>query len=224
MEADWIDKVLRPQLADLDTREWKAESLRNFVVDVHEQITTAARDGALSRDDVGEARKLVAEAMRTIPGITVVEHSSAFGNMTVRALRLPERVARVLETAELLAARHPSIAAIGLAGSWARGRGRPDSDIDLIVLTDSPAELLDDDDWIGVFDVHASLISKRDFGAIQERRLRLSDGLQVDVGVGRPDWASTSPLDEGTAAVVADGLVPIADPDGLLEALLVAAR
>ena len=37
-----------------------------------------------------------------------------------------------------------------------------------------------------------------------------------------PDWASTTPLDEGTAHVVAGGLVALYDPTGLLSALLAA--
>jgi predicted nucleotidyltransferase len=126
----------------------------------------------------------------------------------------------VRAAAELLAARYPNIVAIGLAGSWARGKGGPDSDVDLIVLTRAPAELLDDDRWIALFDTRASLVSTRDFGAIQERRLRLADGLEVEVGVGRSEWASTGPVDEGTARVASDGIVPIFDPDGLLAGLL----
>jgi predicted nucleotidyltransferase len=37
-----------------------------------------------------------------------------------------------------------AVAAVGLMGSHARGDARPDSDVDLVVLSSSPARLLED--------------------------------------------------------------------------------
>jgi hypothetical protein len=45
-------------------------------------------------------------------------------------------------------------------------------------------------------------------------------GLEVDVGVGRPSWASIAPVDRGTRRVATDGLIPLYDPAQLLRELL----
>ncbi len=125
----------------------------------------------------------------------------------------------VLRRAASWAASSPGVRALALVGSYARGDAREDSDVDLVVLTIAPGELLDDDGWLGVFG-QAELVDERDFGAIGERRLRLASGLEVEVGVGAPAWASIEPLDEGTEQVASDGLIPLYDPDGILGRLL----
>jgi len=61
-----------------------------------------------------------------------------------------------------------------------------------------------------------------DWGAITELRFRLRDGLQVELGIGRPSWASISPVDDGTRRVVTDGCVAVHDPDALLDQLIAA--
>jgi uncharacterized protein len=134
--------------------------------------------------------------------------------------RLPPRVAVVLDASRRLAAAKPGIVSIGLAGSWARGAGRPDSDVDLVVLTTQPLALLTSSDWYELLGSPAELIRCAGFGAVQERRIRLADGLQVEVGVGVPSWADTTPVDPGTRRVVADGMRPIYDPTGLLARLI----
>jgi hypothetical protein len=112
------------------------------------------------------------------------------------------------------------VQAVALVGSRARGTNRPDSDVDLILLTDDPGRLLDRDDWYAAFDPGAQLIRSERFGAISERRLRLADGLVVEIGIATRAWASTDPVDTGTADVVGDGLIPLFDPTGVFGRLL----
>jgi hypothetical protein len=66
---------------------------------------------------------------------------------------------------------------------------------------------------------HARVIRTQQWGRLTERRLITAEGLELDVGVVTPDWAATDPVDEGTRRVVADGMVALYDPDGLLAAL-----
>ena len=106
------------------------------------------------------------------------------------------------------------VAAVALVGSWARGTAREDSDVDLVVLTDT-----DDEGWIGELVPGAELVRRGNWGAIEERRVRLPSGLEVEIGIGRPSWASTDPLDDGTRRVVEAGFRPLHDPRGLLAAL-----
>ena len=142
--------------------------------------------------------------------------------MTIEGV--PPNVCAVIAAAGVLSDSVAGIVAVAMVGSWAAGRGRTDSDVDLIVLTTAPENLLHDSAWFAIFDPAADLIGQRDFGAIEERRLRLPDGLEVEVGVGFPEWAATDPVDVGTEAVVAGGLLPLSDPHGVLAALLGAIR
>ncbi len=70
-----------------------------------------------------------------------------------------------------------------------------------------------------MFGDEVDIVRTADFGAIQERRLRLPTGLVIEVGIAEPSWAATDPLDAGTGRVVRDGMVPLHDPHGLLNAL-----
>jgi len=136
----------------------------------------------------------------------------------VSELDLPENVLEVLAGAERLRESVHGIIAIALVGSWARSEGRPDSDVDLVVLTTEPAALLDEGatSWFGVFGEGIELVRSEDFGLVQERRLRRRDGLEVEVGVAGPEWAATDPPDDGSARVVRDGMRIIFDPAQIL--------
>lgn len=112
------------------------------------------------------------------------------------------------------------IVAIALVGSWARDAGRDNSDLDLVVLTDRPDIALSSDGWTSVFGETVEVVRRADFGRLQERRLRLADGLVVEICIGDRTWANTSAVDEGTERVARDGLRPLHDPHGLLQKLL----
>ena len=55
---------------------------------------------------------------------------------------LPTNLQEVVAATELLRSSVPGIVGIALVGSWARAAGRPDSDVDLIVLTSEQDALL----------------------------------------------------------------------------------
>jgi peptidase E len=133
----------------------------------------------------------------------------------------PERAAdatAAIRAATALAEAEPSVRAVALVGSWARGAARADSDLDLVVLADQAEGLLARSDWLGAFG-SAGLVGGRDFGAVRERRLRLPSGFEIEVCVGAPSWADV-PADPGTARIALDGLVPLYDPNGILRRLL----
>jgi predicted nucleotidyltransferase len=111
------------------------------------------------------------------------------------------------------------VRAVALVGSWARGRPRHDSDLDLVLLTTSPLRYIQTDKW--AHDVGAdAIVATRSWGVVTERRLRMPTGLEVEVGVAGPAWAWIEPIDPGTAAVTAGGLVALYDPVGILERLI----
>ena len=114
------------------------------------------------------------------------------------------------------------VRAIALVGSWARDEASCDSDVDVVLLTTDPAAYLATDKWAQA--LGTTVVTTREWGVLTERRLITATGMEVDVGVVDPSWAATAPLDEGTASVARDGLIPLYDPSALLERLKHAAR
>lgn len=99
------------------------------------------------------------------------------------------------------------------------GAADADSDLDVILLAEEPSRYVESEEWASELGATA-VIGTREWGAVTERRLVMPGGLEVAVGVGRASWASTDPLDEGTARVVAMGLITLHDPEGLLKRLI----
>jgi diadenosine tetraphosphate (Ap4A) HIT family hydrolase/predicted nucleotidyltransferase len=130
-------------------------------------------------------------------------------------------VAAVLDAAARWGPSDKNIAAIGLAGSWARCTARDDSDVDLLVLADDPNAVLDDTGWREMFD--AQLVRSEEFGLVIERRLRRPSGLEIEVGISSPAWAATEPVDPGTRRVVSDGFRILYERGSLLSQLVRAA-
>jgi predicted nucleotidyltransferase len=133
---------------------------------------------------------------------------------------------RTREIAELLAAvrawaeTRPDIRAIAVAGSWAHGDARMDSDLDLVVLSTEPEQYLGDSAWSRPFVPDAVLMDSRAWGPLTELRFLRRSKLELDFGVAPPSWASIDPVDDGTRAVVSDGVTILHDPDGLLARLV----
>jgi len=114
------------------------------------------------------------------------------------------------------ARRVPGMKAVALLGSHARGEPRPDSDVDLLLLTTDPGALLDDLGWTARFG-RPRRHAREDWGRAVSVRVDHASGLELELSVARPDWA-TRP-DDGTRRVVTGGLRVLWDPDGILEPL-----
>ena len=121
------------------------------------------------------------------------------------------------------AALRDDVRAIALVGSWAYGRPRADSDVDLVLLTEAPGRYIDSEDWLA--DLGGTrLIRTQQWGLSTERRFTLANGPEVELGVVQPVWACVHPLDAGTRRIVTDGMRVVYDPDGLLAELQRACR
>jgi hypothetical protein len=95
------------------------------------------------------------------------------------------------------------------------------SDIDFVVLTLDPACYVDDDAWVqAAVGQAAPVVRTMTWGPITERRVRLASGFEVEFGFGPLSWASTEPVDPGTAQVVRDGCQVITDPGSTLARLI----
>jgi hypothetical protein len=111
------------------------------------------------------------------------------------------------------------VTGLALVGSYAYDRPKMASDVDLVVLTSVPDLYVCRLSWIEALYPRAHLMRTKTWGPITELRLRLKNGLQVEVGIARPAWADV-PLDPGTARVLSDGCRILYDSEGLLETAL----
>ena len=136
---------------------------------------------------------------------------------------------RIIETILEWARGQPTIRALAVVGSHARGTARADSDIDLVLLTINPDFFRDDTTWLKD-SIHWSACGAcpckwqdEDYGLLWSRRVWLDQNQgEIEIGFALPSWADVNPLEPGTQHVIADGCRILHDPDGLLARLCVA--
>ncbi|MFP3881944.1 MAG: nucleotidyltransferase domain-containing protein [Actinomycetota bacterium] len=131
----------------------------------------------------------------------------------------------LLEAVTGWATARSDVRAVGVAGSWARGEARPDSDVDLVVLVDDPKSVFasEGQDIAHEFGVDGRVVIE-DWGAVTAIRGYSPDGLEIEIGITTPAWASVDPLDAGTREVIRGGFRIVYDPEGLLAAAVAAAK
>ena len=132
--------------------------------------------------------------------------------LAVRSGHNEHMVQKLIEQVVAWAASNAGVEAVVLVGSHARGEARPDSDVDLVLLTTRSQELLDDPEWAQRFG-NVQSTAREDWGRVQSLRVIYESGLEVEFGLALPDWA-TAP-DAGTIEVVEQGLRVLWDPQGL---------
>lgn len=128
------------------------------------------------------------------------------------------RTARFLEHLQAWIEPREDVRALVVVGSVARGNARPDSDVDVVVLTTRPARYLENVEWVSEFGV-AQRVELEHYGKVTSVRTAYGGGLEVEFAIAAADWAST-PLDPGTEAVARDGIVVLLDRDGDATALV----
>ena len=129
----------------------------------------------------------------------------------------------LLERVTAWARERQDVRGLALVGSFARDAARPDSDVELVLLTDDPGSYVADAGWVS--ELGAEKITRtQEWGPLTERRLLLPSGLELEVGVVGPLWASTDPVDSGTRRVVTDGMRILYDPEGRFAALAAACQ
>lgn len=107
--------------------------------------------------------------------------------------------------------------ALLVVGSHARGTNRPDSDLDLVVITARKAEMVETKDFPARF----GSVEKQQteyYGACTSVRVWYEDGREIEFGIVEPSWMDV-PLDAGTHKVLSDGYLVLADKKGFFENL-----
>ena len=116
------------------------------------------------------------------------------------------------------APRQTDLCGVLLVGSYARGAARRDSDVDLMLLTSAPERYLDSTSFAEHFGA-VNKWEKEDWGRVTSLRVWYQNGLEVEYGIARPDWASL-PVDPGTQQVLSNGMQIIFDPESILSKLI----
>jgi uncharacterized protein len=135
---------------------------------------------------------------------------------------LDEMVVSIVAPIVSCARRHSDVLAVAVAGSWARGAARSDSDVDLILLVREPEDFRGQD-WPGEIAWREGRVTQwhdADYGVAWSRHLQLSDSREIEFTFCRPSCADTDPVDSGTAEVVSGGCRVLLDKSGLFEKLL----
>jgi hypothetical protein len=121
------------------------------------------------------------------------------------------------------ASDEPSWRGLALIGSWARGAARPDSDLDLLALTDRLDDWAAGDAWLRALVADLGFAAEAPalevYGVARSWRVGLGPGVELEVTLAAPSWAGAEPVDEGTRRVVGDGMVVLVDKDGVLRAI-----
>lgn len=132
---------------------------------------------------------------------------------------MDEAAARLVAAFTEWAKARDDVAGLALVGSHARGDATPDSDVDLMVVAESPGRYVEDTTWVETFGAMDDLVVE-EWGAVTSLRVQYSNGLEVELGVTSRAWASTDPVDPGTARVVRAGCRILVDRAGLLADLV----
>lgn len=135
------------------------------------------------------------------------------------ARALTEAIANWVQT-------QPTIKALGLAGSWAAERARPDSDLDLLILANNRQKYRENQVWLSdlLLPEPFRVVSHRsaDYGSVWSCHALLQPDAQLELSFAGLEWALTDPIDVGTRLVVSNGFRVIVDKERRLQQLVAA--
>jgi uncharacterized protein len=130
---------------------------------------------------------------------------------------------RIIETIVNWAKEQPTVQAVAVVGSYARGTARADSDLDVVVLTTNPQSFRAETAWLeAAIGAPVRRWQDEDYGQLWSRRLWLEQNSgEIELGFTSPSWAAVHPL-PGTGRVIADGCRILHDPRKILGRLCAA--
>lgn len=139
--------------------------------------------------------------------------------MCVNTERLRE-VDAIASKARQLGDSQKEFQAAIVVGSYAYGRPRMDSDIDIVLALADRSRWVSDDAWVAqLLEEPFRLLREQDWGPLRERRFQTASGFEVEFGLVTSEWFET-PVDPGTAKVLTDGCLILTDREGLARGAL----
>jgi uncharacterized protein len=138
---------------------------------------------------------------------------------SAKAMNNQETPSQLIKLVVAWSASRSDIVGVALVGSHARNAARPDSDIDLMLLTDAAFSYRESTEWLTALNLSIANWRDADYGAVWSRHITTPLGSKIELGFGEVSWANTTPIDAGTLRVVSDGMKILRDAHGILENL-----
>jgi predicted acetyltransferase/predicted nucleotidyltransferase len=154
-------------------------------------------------------------------GETCQPSGSSGGSAGVAADSRDIAVGRFVAELTEWVARRRDISAAALVGSCARGAGRPDSEIDLVILTPNPTKYAQEIGWTTDLG-QVSRVAVESYGRATSVRAWYLGGLEVEYILAPEDRAALPP-GEGASGVVSEGVQVLFERSPALRKLLLEA-
>jgi len=124
-------------------------------------------------------------------------------------------VEQFLQQLESFSASEPTIEAVVLVGSHANGTAKADSDVDVVIVTNSTDRLLGEYTWVYRFGKALSS-DEEDYGLVHALRVIYDGGPEVEFGITSKSWIADDQLKD-TGGILKKGYRVIYDPNKLIE-------
>jgi len=121
-----------------------------------------------------------------------------------------------VQNLEAFAAAEASIEAVVIVGSWANGTAKPESDIDVIMVTSSTDRLLSEYTWVYKFGRSLSS-DEEDYDLVHVLRAFYDGGMEVEFGITTEAWLADDQL-KATGKILDTGCKVVYDPKNLIAA------
>src|SRR6516164_9859472 len=110
---------------------------------------------------------------------------------------------------------------MAMLGSWVRGNPRPDSDLDLLLLSDLAPDYQRRKTWLTAIDFQNAGFRLQStesafYGVVWSQHLHLLPPAEVELTFARCSWANTDAFQTGRHAIVKDAFKAILDRYGIL--------
>lgn len=109
---------------------------------------------------------------------------------------------------------------VALVGSHARNKTTKDSDIDIILLVDTPDVFISDVTWLKKIFTGITKYKLEQWGIVKTIRVFDKDNNEIELNFAPLSWANTDPVDSGTAKVLEGGIKILYDSDKLFNKLI----
>lgn len=114
--------------------------------------------------------------------------------------------------------RFPEIVGIAMFGSQIHGTARPDSDIDVLVLTPDISKHFENDSFVSGFGRFRYARREKWFSGETIRSFFREENGQIEYNFVNPEWADL-PVNDEARRIIKDGMKILHDPHGILEKL-----
>jgi predicted nucleotidyltransferase len=129
-------------------------------------------------------------------------------------------VSAILAEVRRWARSRSDIRGLALVGSYASGKARRESDVDLVIVSDTP-DAYQDADWARSAVGRRTIVATRGqpFGNVWSMFVTLGEGLEIEFTFAERSWVKSDPPAAEVCHIVRAGVAILHDPCGELLAL-----